>query len=114
MWVYALVRRFRGHIVVAALLVLSAAMQVGCGDRETVLVIEKPTEVRSIEQGPSSPESAGATVQPGKVIATLKAGEAARVVGLYHGSDSDGFHVRLEGGMEGIIIAGDTFKVVAR
>jgi hypothetical protein len=116
MWLNAVARRFRGRLTVAVLLVLSAAIQVGCGDRETilVLVIEKPTEVRSIEQAPSSSESATASFQPGKVIATLKAGETAKAIGVYHGKDYDAFHVKLADGTEGLVIAGDTFKAVSR
>lgn len=116
MWLNALARRFRGRLIVVVFLVLSTAIQVGCGNRETVLVlmIEKPTEVLSIEQAPSSSESASTSFQPGKVIATLKAGETVRAVGVYHGKDYDAFKVELANGTEGLIVAGDTFKVVSR
>jgi hypothetical protein len=50
----------------------------------------------------------------GKFIAILKASETARTIGVYHGKDFDAFQVRLADGTEGLIIAGDTFKVVSR
>ena len=90
---------------------LSAAILIGCDNRETILVIEKPTEVRSIEQSPTASASASAGLEPGKVVATLKPGEMARVIGVYHGKDFDAFQVKLADGMEGLIVAGDTFKV---
>lgn len=77
-------------------------------------MIEKPTEVHSIDQTASSAESTNANVQPGHIIATLKAGETAKAIGVYHGKDYDGFQVKLANGTEGLIIAGDTFKVVSR
>ncbi|MBH0178009.1 MAG: hypothetical protein HP491_09125 [Nitrospira sp.] len=114
MWLNAVVRRLRNHFAVVALAVCSAVIPIGCDNRETILLIEKPTEVLSIEQAPSSSESANTSVQPGKVIATLKAGETARAIGVYHGTDHDAFHVKLADGTEGLILAGDTFKVTSR
>jgi hypothetical protein len=114
MWSNAVKRRFLECFTPRALLVLSVALSVGCNNRETLLMIEKPTEVHSIEQSPSSPESSGTNLQPEKVIATLKAGETARTIGVYHGNDYDAFQVKLANGTEGLIIAGDTFKVVSR
>ena len=95
------------------LLVLSAMLFGGCGDRENVLMIEKPTEVHAITQAASAPDP-NVNIEPGKVIATLKAGEMAKVIGVYHGQDRDGFKVKLADGTEGIIIAGDTFTVTSR
>ena len=97
-----------------ALVVFSTVIPVGCGDRETILMIEQPTEIHSITKTPASPESTSTNVLPGKVIATLKAGETARAIGVYHGEDYDGFKVKLADGTEGLIIAGDTFKVMSR
>ena len=77
-------------------------------------MIEKPTEVHSIEPSPSSPESSSTNLQPGKIIAMLKAGETARTVGVYHGKDYDAFQIELADGTEGLIIAADTFRVVSR
>ncbi|MDK2743352.1 MAG: hypothetical protein H8K03_05600 [Nitrospira sp.] len=107
-------RRFRDYISVVTLCALSAVIPVGCDNRETILVIEKPTEVHSIEQTAPAPESSSAGPQPGKVIAILKASETARAIGVYHGKDFDAFQVKLADGTEGLIIAGDTFKVVSR
>ena len=114
MWLMAVANRFCNHFTVVALVVFGAFIQVGCGDRETILMIEQPTEIHSIVQTPASPESETRNVLPGKVIAILKVGETARAVGVYHGQDHDGFKVKLGDGTEGIIIAGDTFKVVSR
>lgn len=114
MWINIIVRRFRDHLTVVVLFALSAAIPVGCDNRETLLLIEKPTEVHSIDQSPASAESSGATVRPGKVIVVLKVGEKTKAVGVYHGQDYDGFKVKLADGTEGIIMAGDTFKVVTR
>jgi hypothetical protein len=114
MWLIAVAKRFCDHLIVVALMVFGAVISVGCGDRETTLMIEKPTEVHSIDQTASPSESTSANVQPGHVIATLRAGETARAVGVYHGQDYDGFKVKLADGTEGLIIAGDTFKVVSR
>lgn len=114
MWLMAVANRFRNHLTVVALVVFGALIPVGCGDRETILMIEQQTEIHSIVLTPPSPESTGTNVLPVKVIATLKAGETARAVGVYHGQDHDGFKVKLGDGTEGIIIAGDTFKVVTR
>jgi hypothetical protein len=114
MWVNAVAKRFRDHFVTAALVISGAFILVGCGDRETILMIEKPTEIHNIPQTPASPESLSASIQPGHVITTLNAGEMAKAVGVYHGQDYDGFKVKLADGTEGLIIAADTFKVVSR
>ena len=114
MWLNAVARRLRDHFTVVALVICSAVIPVGCDNRETILLIEKPTEVLSLEQAPPSSASASASFQPGKVIVILKAGETAKAVGVYHGQDHDGFHVKLPDGTEGLIFAGDTFKVVSR
>lgn len=113
MWWNTIVKQQCTCLVAGVLVILSAAVQVGCGERENILVIEKPTEVHAIMQASSSPDS-GTGVQPGSVIVTLKAGETARAVGVYHGQDYDGFKVTLADGREGLIFAGDTFKVVSR
>ncbi len=112
MLVNTMERRLRKYL--AVLLILSVASPVGCNNRETILVIEKPTEVHSIEQTAPSTESSSAGPQPGKVIAILKASETARAIGVYHGKDFDAFQVKLADGTEGLIIAGDTFKVMSR
>jgi len=106
--------RFRKGLIVQVLLILSAVISVGCDNRETILVIEKPTEVRSIEQSSSSPGSASTGLEPGKVVATLKTGETIHAIGVYHGQGVDGFQVKLADGTEGLILAGDSFKVVSR
>ncbi|NGZ11540.1 MAG: hypothetical protein CV088_19580 [Nitrospira sp. LK70] len=106
--------RLRDGCILAGGVILIAAAAAGCGERENILAIEKPTDVRSIEQSPSSPGSASTGVEPGKVVATLKPGETARVVGVYHGQDHDGFKVKLGDGTEGLILAGDTFRVTTR
>ncbi len=116
MWPKTVSRRLRVHLAVGALVVLSAAFQVGCGDRETILSIEKPTDVYGINQIsslPSESESSDTKVEPGKVIRVLKAGETAKAIGIYHGKDYDAFHVKLADGAEGLIIAGDTFTVTS-
>lgn len=114
MWLNSSVKRRRNYLLVGVLVMLVVAVvQVGCGERENILVIEKPTEVHAITQTSTSPDS-GTSVQPGQVIATLKAGDTARAVGVYHGQDVDGFKVKLADGTEGLIFAGDTFKVVSR
>ena len=105
--------RFRKYLVVPALLILSAVISVGCDNRETVLVMEKPTQVHGITHASSSQDST-ANVQLGKVIATLKTGETIHAIGVYHGQGVDGFQVKLEDGTEGLILAGDTFKVVSQ
>lgn len=92
---------------------LSVLTPFGCNNPETVLVIEKPTEVYSIIQT-SSAGDPNTNVQPGNVIATLQAGDTARAIGVYHGTDHDAFHVKLPDGTEGLIFAGDTFKVTSR
>jgi len=107
-------RRWRDGCILAAAVIFIAVLSVGCGERENILEIEKPTEVRSIEQSSSSPGSASIGLEPGKVVGTMKAGETARVVGVYHGQDHDGFKVKLADGTEGLIMAGDTFKVISR
>ena|SRR5512147_140259 len=114
MWLNAVARRLRNHSTVVALVVCSAVIPIGCDNRETLLMIEKPTEVHSIDQAQTSPDSQSASFQPGHVITILKAGETARAIGVYHGTDHDAFHVKLPDGTEGLIFAGDTFKVVSR
>lgn len=108
-----IVRRLCHQLIVGVLVMLSATVQVGCGERENILVIEKPTEVRAITQTAASQDQS-TNVQPGNVIATLKAGDTARAVGVYHGQGYDGFKVQLADGTEGLILASDTFKVVSR
>ena len=105
--------RFRKCLVVPALLILNAVISPGCDDRQTVLVMEKPTEVHGVTHTPYS-ENSNANVQLGKVIATLKAGETIHAIGVYHGQGVDGFQIKLADGTEGLILAGDTFKVVSR
>lgn len=95
-------------------IIFIGAVFAGCGQRENFLEIEIPTDLRSIEQAPSSAGSASARVEPGKVIVTLKTGETVQVVAVYHGENFDGFKVRLTDGTEGLIMAGDTFKFVSR
>ena len=108
-----IVKQLCSSLVVGVLVLLNVVAQVGCGERENILVIEKPTEVHAIIQAsPSQDQSTN--VQPGNVIATLKAGDTARAVGVYHGQDQDGFKVKLVDGTEGLIFAGDTFKVMSR
>jgi hypothetical protein len=107
-------KRFRDHFIVVALVAFGAFISAGCGDRETILMIEKPTEIHSITQASAAPDSSSPSLLPGHIIATLNAGETARAVGVYHGNDHDAFHVKLADGTEGLIIAGDTFKVVSR
>jgi hypothetical protein len=106
--------RLRNCCTLAGLVVLTAVISVGCGERENWLEAERPTEVRLIEESSPSPGAASTGVEPGKVLATLKPGEAARVVAVYHGQDSDGFKVKLADGTEGLIMASDAFKVVSR
>ncbi|MBX3303766.1 MAG: hypothetical protein KF693_16250 [Nitrospira sp.] len=114
MWSQAVTGRVCNHLTVVSLLALAVASLVGCDNRETILMIEKPTEIHSITQTSVTPESSSVSLQPGHVIATLKAGETAQAVGVYHGQDYDGFKVKLADGTEGLIMAGDTFKVVSR
>ena len=45
---------------------------------------------------------------------TLKVGETAHVVAVYHGENFDGVKVKLADGTEGLILAGGTVKVVSR
>ncbi len=99
--------------IVIAFLVLYAAASVGCSDQDSILVIEKPTEVYAITQAVSASDP-NTNIQPGNVIARLKAGETANVVAVYHGQTHDGFKVTLADGTEGLIMAGDTFKVTSR
>jgi hypothetical protein len=113
MWSKDTVRKWHDRAAGACLLVLILALLDGCGERETILVIEQPTEVRAITQA-SSTSDPSMNVQPGKVIVTLKSGETAKAIGVYHGQDHDGFQVKLADGTEGIIIANDTFKVTSR
>lgn len=96
-----------------ALLVLGTVLSTGCGERENILVIEQPTEVHAITQSASA-QDPSTNIQPGKIIATLKTGETANVVAVYHGQAHDGFKVKLADGTEGLIMAGDTFKVTSR
>jgi hypothetical protein len=107
------VKKLCDRAIVIAFLVLYAAVSVGCGEKENILVIEKPTEVHAITQAASAPDPS-MNIQPGRLIATLKAGETAKAIGVYHGQDHDGFKVKLADGTEGIIIAGDTFTVTSR
>ena len=107
-------RRLCDGCTVSAGVIFIAVLSVGCGERENILEIVKPTEVRSIEQSSSSSGSASTGLEPGKVIVTLKAGDTAKVAGVYHGQDADGFKVKLADGTEGLILAGDTFTVVSR
>ncbi|MDR4463006.1 MAG: hypothetical protein MRJ66_01955 [Nitrospira sp.] len=95
-------------------IILTAAVSTGCSERENFLEIEMPTEVRSIEQLSSPPGTASTGVEPGKIVATLQAGEMVHVVAVYHGENFDGFKVKLADGTEGLIMAGDTFKFVSR
>ncbi len=113
MWKQDTVREWQGRVAKTGLLVLSMVLAGGCGDRESILVIEKPTEVHAITQAASASDP-NMNIEPGKVIATLKAGEAANVVAVYHGQAHDGFKVKLVDGTEGLIMAGDTFKVTSR
>lgn len=113
MWLKVITKRIRSRFAMIAFVGLSVSTPLGCNNPETVLVIEKPTDVYSIIQT-SSAEDPNTNVQPGKVIATLRAGETARAVGVYHGEDRDGFKVKLADGTEGLIFAGDTFKVTSR
>lgn len=106
--------RICSRVRMIAFVGLSVSALAGCGERDTILVIEKPTEVLAIEQASPASGSMDASVQPGKVVALLKAGETARAVGVYHGQDHDGFQVKLADGTEGLILAGDTFKVTSR
>ena len=108
-----IVRRLCHQLIVGVLVMLSAMAHVGCGERENILVVEKPTEVYAIIQASPS-QNENMIIQPGNVIATLKAGDTARAVGVYHGQDQDGFKVKLADGTEGLIFAGDTFKVMSR
>jgi hypothetical protein len=107
-------RRLRDSCNLATGVLFIAVLSAGCGERENWLEAERPTEVRLIEQSSPSPGSASTGVEPGKVVATLRPGETARVVAVYHGQDSDGFKVQLADGTEGLIMASDTFKVVSR
>ncbi len=107
-------RRLRDCCTLATGVMLIAVLSAGCSERENWLEAERLTEVRLIEQLSPSPGAASTGVEPGKVVATLKPGEMARVVAVYHGQDSDGFKVQLADGTEGLILAGDTFKVVSR
>ena len=82
------------------LFTLSVVLPGGCDNREMILMIKRPTEGHSIDQtsastSSSSSVSQSANVQPGKVMTTLKAGETARAVGVYHGKDLDAFQVKL-------------------
>ena len=109
----SIVKQLCDRAIVIVFLVLYAAVSVGCGEKENILVIEKPTEVHAIPQAATASDPS-TNIQPGKVIATLKSGETAKAIGVYHGQDRDGFKVKLTDGTEGIIIAGDTFTVTSR
>ena len=113
-WLKTIAKQLAGWPTADAFLILSVALPVGCDNRETIIMIEKPTEVHSIHQTASSAESMNANVERGHTIATLKAGETAKAIGVFHGKDYDAFQVKLADGTEGLIIAGDTFKVVSR
>jgi hypothetical protein len=113
MWVKAAMRKPGSDCAVFLLLAFWSVMTAGCGERENILVIEKPTEVHAITQAASAPDP-GMNIQLGKIIATLKSGETAKAIGVYHGQGYDGFKVKLVDGTEGIIIAGDTFTVTSR
>jgi len=113
MWVKAAMSKTGSDYAVFLFLVVWTAIITGCGERENVLVIEKPTEVHAITQAASAPDP-NVNIEPGKIITTLKAGETAKAIGVYHGPDHDGFKVKLADGTEGIIIAGDTFRVMSQ
>lgn len=113
MWVKAAMSKPGSDYAVFLFLVVWTAMVTGCGERENVLVIEKPTEVYAITQAASAPDPS-TNIQPGNVIARLNAGETANVVAVYHGQTHDGFKVKLADGTEGLIMAGDTFMVTSR
>ncbi len=106
--------RLRDRWTLVGGIILIAVVSAGCSERENFLEIEMPTEVRSIEQLSSPPGTASTGVEPGKIVATLQAGETAHVVAVYHGENFDGFKVKLADGTEGLILAGDTFKVTTR
>ncbi len=113
MWPRIVIGKSCTHLHVCACLVLCALLFAGCSEKENILVIEKPTEVHAITQAATASDPS-TNIQPGKVIATLKSGETAKAIGVYHGQDRDGFKVKLADGTEGIIIAGDTFTVTSR
>jgi len=113
MWVQAVMRKPDSHRTVFLFLAFWSAMATGCGDRESILVIERPTEVHAITQAASAPDP-NMNIEPGKVIGMLKSGETANVIAVYHGQAHDGFKVKLADGTEGLIMAGDTFKVTSR
>ena len=113
MWMNTGGRQLHDHIMAVGLVLLGSAIFVGCDNRETLLMIEQSTEVHAITHA-SPAQDPSTNVQLGNVIATLKAGERARAVGVYHGQGVDGFQVKLADGTEGLILAGDTFKVVSR
>lgn len=113
MWNQDTMEKWQGRVAKACLFALSMVFVGGCGDRESILVIEKPTELHAIMQAVSAPDP-NMNIEPGKVIATLKAGETANVIAVYHGQAHDGFKVKLVDGTEGLIMAGDTFKVTSR
>ena len=109
----SIVKQLCDRAIVIVFLVLYTAASVGCGEKENILVIEQPTEVHAITQAATASDPS-TNIQPGKVIATLKSGETAKAIGVYHGQDRDGFKVKLTDGTEGIIIVGDTFRVTSR
>ena len=112
MWLKVVTKQIRSRFALIAFVGLSVSIPFGCNNPETVLVIEKPTEVHGIIH--TSSQDPSTNVQLGNVIATLQAGETARAVGVYHGEGHDGFQVKLADGTEGLILAGDTFKVTSR
>ena len=113
MLVKTAMRNYGSDCAVFLFLAFWSAIVMGCSEKENVLVIEKPTEVYAITQAVSAPDPS-TNIEPGNVIATLKAGETANVVAVYHGQTHDGFKVKLADGTEGLIMAGDTFKVTSR
>jgi len=113
MWMKGRIKQIRSRWALIVFVGLGVSTVLGCSNPETVLVIENPTDVYSIIQT-SSVEDLNMTVQPGNVIATLQAGETARAIGVYHGENHDGFKVKLADGTEGLIFAGDSFRVTSR
>ena len=113
MWLRTVMGKLCAHLRGFVILAVCSVMFTGCGEKENILVIEKPTEVHAITQAAAASDPS-MNIQPGKVIATLKSGETAKAIGVYHGQDHDGFKVKLADGTEGIIIASDTFTVTSR
>jgi hypothetical protein len=113
MWLRTVMRQPYAHLSVLVFLALCPALSTGCGEKENILVIEQPTEVHAITQAATTSDP-NMNIQPGKVIATLQAGETAKAIGVFHGQDQDGFKVKLADGTEGLIMARDTFKFTSR